>query len=1033
MTLGPFELEQVVGRGGSATVWRGVARPSGLPVAVKVLTGHDVPSAFRRELNAVARLDHPAITPVLDHGSVRADEERPGLPAGAPYIVTLLADGTLDPRCGAIGWGELGPIIHQLLAGLGHAHAREVLHRDVKPSNVLVSARGPELTDFGLARSTGDPQLGALVGTPAYMAPEQVEGRWRDHGPWTDLYALGATVWAACTGMPPFGVGVRAAHGHLHRELPPFSPSPGAPSALEGWLRRLMAKEPGARFGSAAEAGCALGRFEPAPPPAVRANRGWWAASAGLRLFGLREPALVGREAEQQTLRSALARAEAGSPTAVWLEGAAGTGKTRLARWLAETAHQELGARLWRASHAARPGPHDGLRPLVLALFGCADLGPADAVDRITRATGFELGDPRLERLAGWLEPSPSGAARPRIEALADHLSAESARCPVVLSLDDLQWGTDARQLARALLDRPGRVMVVGTIGREAAAEQGFDGVIPELVHPRAERCLLGPLSSVEQATLVAGLLPLEPMLTARVVDRTDGNPLFATQLMADWVGRDGLAHTPAGLGLRVHDDRLPPSVEAVWAGRVQRLVDALGPDDERALELAAALGTTADEAEWRAVCRAVGPEPSDALIDALERAGLATLTGRSLRLCHGMFRESVLARAERSGRLRERHRAVATVLDAGADRPWARVGQHFLAAGELASALTPLYVGASRAVQADEFDRAEALLAERTRALLALGADDADPRWVEHWLVSCELRLWRDGDWAAARSDAARGWELARSAGAPLREARAAQLVGLTFDHEVGPASALPWLDQAAEAAARSGEHWMISNIAASRCSVRTEAGIGLAEVERDLMALLADTPGDEGYVLLQLARAAEARGDVAQTLRWVERAEVTHRRERRADALAACRRIRAVAARAGGDLERARDGFVEVSTFYRGALPLLVHEVELELAEVEAALGDPEAARARVRQVLAEVGPDRAELVGSVHAQLALLATTEDEFDRSWRLAVSCFERSGVRVPRIRSAALAALASCGDGPRADRLAALVSLHTPT
>jgi len=156
-----------------------------------------------------------------------------------------------------------------LLDALAHSHARGVIHRDLKPGNVLLrrapmsdtSGRAPEplITDFGVAQAFVDGASGTreVVGTPAYMAPEQLQARWRDQGPWTDLYSMGCLAWSLATGTPPFGRGRsfeenRAAH--LEQEPPPFVPLMDVPPGLEGWLRRLLQKDPAHRYVRAADA-----------------------------------------------------------------------------------------------------------------------------------------------------------------------------------------------------------------------------------------------------------------------------------------------------------------------------------------------------------------------------------------------------------------------------------------------------------------------------------------------------------------------------------------------------------------------------------------------------------------------------------------------------------------------------------------------------------------------------------------------------------------------------------------------------------
>src|SRR5262249_40258905 len=128
---------------------------------------------------------------------------------------------------------------------------------DLKPANVLLGKTGEvKLTDFGLAHALelesvpSDPWQTQGVGTPGYMSPEQIRRRWRDYGPWTDLYALGCLAFEMVSGKLPFGrtPGQETLKAHLHKDVPPLEPKIGVPDHLELWIRRLLEKDPLARF-----------------------------------------------------------------------------------------------------------------------------------------------------------------------------------------------------------------------------------------------------------------------------------------------------------------------------------------------------------------------------------------------------------------------------------------------------------------------------------------------------------------------------------------------------------------------------------------------------------------------------------------------------------------------------------------------------------------------------------------------------------------------------------------------------------------
>ncbi|MFT5686059.1 MAG: serine/threonine protein kinase, partial [Myxococcota bacterium] len=200
---GGFVLGELIGRGGTAEVWR--AAHMGRPIAVKVLTTERARhpryhQLFRNEVRATAGLSHPGVLTVLEHGEMLPPDPR----AGCPWLAMELADGgSLHPRCGRQDWATCKTQLLSLLSALAHAHARGIIHRDIKPTNALFVGGVLKLSDFGLAWS-GSEEVNTIVGTPAYMAPEQFEGHWREFGPWTDLYALGCLAWQLVCGAPPF-------------------------------------------------------------------------------------------------------------------------------------------------------------------------------------------------------------------------------------------------------------------------------------------------------------------------------------------------------------------------------------------------------------------------------------------------------------------------------------------------------------------------------------------------------------------------------------------------------------------------------------------------------------------------------------------------------------------------------------------------------------------------------------------------------------------------------------------------------------
>ncbi len=258
LIAGRYELEELVGKGGMSSVYRARDRLLERTVAIKMLHEHyssdeEYVERFRREARAAARVQHPNIVTVIDRGE--AD--------GHQFIVFEYVDGeNLKELVGREGRLpvrialELGVEIGRALA---FAHESGLVHRDVKPQNVLLRDGEVKVTDFGIARSAADVQsglteTGTVLGTSDYIAPEQASGRQVDA--LSDVYSLGIVIWELLAGSPPYSGEnfLAVAMRHVNDPVPSISSvRPDVPPRLETALRRAMAKEPIDRFGSMGE------------------------------------------------------------------------------------------------------------------------------------------------------------------------------------------------------------------------------------------------------------------------------------------------------------------------------------------------------------------------------------------------------------------------------------------------------------------------------------------------------------------------------------------------------------------------------------------------------------------------------------------------------------------------------------------------------------------------------------------------------------------------------------------------------------
>ncbi|MCL4868725.1 MAG: serine/threonine protein kinase [Anaerolineae bacterium] len=245
-----YECSESIGRGGMGTVYRAFDRELQREVALKLLLPHysqddSFARRFQREAMIVARLEHPHIVPVYDVGTHD----------GSPYLVMrLLRGGTLRDRMkkGELTVTTLWPAMRQVARALDTAHARQVIHRDIKPTNILFDEDGVAyVADFGIARlldSTSSLTGSSFMGTPAYMSPEQFSGK--EISGLSDQYALGVVLFEMLTGQLPFtGDTVQVMYKHLHEPPPlPHEINQQLPPSLSNPLQKALAKESASRY-----------------------------------------------------------------------------------------------------------------------------------------------------------------------------------------------------------------------------------------------------------------------------------------------------------------------------------------------------------------------------------------------------------------------------------------------------------------------------------------------------------------------------------------------------------------------------------------------------------------------------------------------------------------------------------------------------------------------------------------------------------------------------------------------------------------
>ena len=758
MDIGSFELLEAVGRGGMGAVWRARHRPSGVAVAVKVLQTdpraeatwfEDTPEqplqmheALRREVRTAAALRHAGIVSVYDCGSV-PESLQEGAGGTEWLAMELMTGGTLE-QLGGVGqqWPPLRDAVLRVLDALAHAHARGVLHLDLKPSNVLFAGTQPKLADFGIARLQGELRRGIRAeGTPVYMSPEQIRADWRDFGPATDLFALGATVWGLVTGESPFSRERLQDRALAVPRSRSFQPLFAVPSGLKRWLTSLMQPDVDARCASAPEAAEGLRDLEPVGPdvePGRSASPERWREPpvprppeellCGLALFGMRAIPMVGRDAACELLWNGLEQVIIDrSVRGVVLHGVQGVGKTRLARWIGLRA-EELGV-----GSAIEVGA-EGVSEAIRRELKCDGLSGAALQVRVQRwvrcrrlsaAVGEAIVDvlERPESVAIATAASVLAAVARGLAGSPDPGRPDPNPHVAVVILDGVSSTRELVDLARALMQQSHLpALVVMTLRSDDDRRLGLTAAgLTEVAVP--------PLSTAAHRELVWETLGLRGQPAVDLEQRTAGNPELAIQVLRSWLERGEIKPTQMGFALVPGAVvRVAPDLDAVWAERVERVLQGQPEGVRAALELAAVLGTEVVGRVWRAACECAGISATHrrTALAVLVNADLVLQGRRSGRFVHPSMVAALCRSAEAAGRLRDHHAAAAMALDSD-KHPW-RYAEHVAACGDKTDEADAWLAAAPALYAAGRLFRLKAAL-DRAAECLA-DVDPTDPRW---------------------------------------------------------------------------------------------------------------------------------------------------------------------------------------------------------------------------------------------------------------------------------------------------------------
>lgn len=484
---------------------------------------------------------------------------------------------------------------------------------------------------------------------------------------------------------------------------------------------------------------------------------------AGLGLFGLRAIRLTGRERERDLLWTQLREVrQSGQPRCIVIKGASGTGKTRLAEWISRRAHEVGSGTPFRANHSRMNSSGDGLSTMMARRLRTLGLDPRATQERVEKQMkAVGLRDPivwdAFAELVSVEHSDPDSRmnitrAEQRYGLIRNYIRACDDNRPAIVVLDDVQWGSDALNFANYLMDDSRDslpALIVVTARTEALKDRPVeDAILDELISK--DRVSFLQLEHLDETTfrkLVTQLLCLSENLAHHVARRCGGNPLFAIQLVGDWVARGDLRFGPRGFELRDGiTPTIPDDIHELWLGRLERL-EFNNPDAKwRALELAACLGRDVRDDEWSLAATMFGLEIPDTLQEKLLIGGLAKTNDGGWNFVHGMLRESLERRAREQGRWTRLNEACVRMLEARFPErgfPFAeRMARHLFESGSFGDAVEYLEDSIVRRTNVSDFEQAAQHLRLHRLSLIELNRPKNDRSWGKHRLLEAEIHL---------------------------------------------------------------------------------------------------------------------------------------------------------------------------------------------------------------------------------------------------------------------------------------------------
>ena len=713
---GEHTIVRLLGAGGMGSVFEARA-PDGTLVALKFI-GDSSPERlyrFKREFRTLSAIVHPNLVELYEllqaegeDGSVnvfftmerlRGEHFVAGVRPAQGFGQPLDDEGLRRLQHGLVG----------LASGLSCVHRHGLVHRDVKPSNVMITDTGRVvLLDLGLVREvrTASFENSSVVGTPLYMAPEQIVSS-NDVGPAADWYAMGEVLWESLTGAPRHSGSV---YEVLERKIAmePIAPSTtgiAVPPELDALCLDLLARDPATRPN--------------ARDVLVRLGRG------DLVAIEVVTRGLIGRASEVEALRSIIAQARGGRPSVAVISGLSGFGKTTVVEHVVDRASREDGVVCFTGHCSERESiPFKALDTAMdeLAVHLCnhpVELGRIEDVAALARLFPVLRSVPEIRAIAASsaLDADPVQTRRRAADALADLLTAVAADRPLVLVLDNLQWADlDSVQLLESVLLRPHAPPLALLCSFHEGAEASRTPLARLLTSIRAAESMhvqpvaIGPFSEAQSSVLAAHLLGLEPAdpLATRIAREAQGSPFFIGELARHARSTGGLTDSVTTLSL---DEVIRLRLRALPVA-ARRLIEVLAIAGGR-------------------LPRAVAIKVVEATTGALDRGTIARLRAEhliraessddsALETYHDRIRATVARDAQNTDKpaLQALHRAIAEALLATEVADKATLAHHLREAGDTERAGHFTLAAAEEASALLAFERA----AELFSAVLALG-----------------------------------------------------------------------------------------------------------------------------------------------------------------------------------------------------------------------------------------------------------------------------------------------------------------------